>query len=193
MLQSTAQKTAAPGEAAFSNDNASRRPHARSGWRPSESATVLLAAPGLAVIAAEVAGNAALVRAASGGNAVHMHWRGCRAHRGPQRRSWPLARCRDREQRRMPRSTRVPTCHVCGYLPKPTQQRRARSHQDRHERSEVRAAILHVQPLSLLLLERVRARSHTQHVWSSKASYHSLAPPFPATPTTQQPYLAQSG
>ena len=70
VLQSTAQKTAAPGEAAFSNDNASRRPHARSGWRPSESATVLLAAPGLAVIAAEVAGNAALVRAASGGNAV---------------------------------------------------------------------------------------------------------------------------
>ena len=35
--------------------------------------TVLLAAPGLAENAAEVAGNPALVRTASGGNAVHAH------------------------------------------------------------------------------------------------------------------------
>ena len=83
----------------------SRGPHPRSGWRPSEPATVLLAAPGLAENAAEVAGNPALVRAASGGRQRRACApRGCRAHRGPQRCSWPVARCRDREQGRMPRS-----------------------------------------------------------------------------------------
>ena len=65
---------------AASDDNAIARTSSRSGWRPSEPATVLLAAPGLAENAAEVAGNAALVRAASGGNAVHMHWGGSAVH-----------------------------------------------------------------------------------------------------------------
>ena len=102
----------------------SRGPHPRSGWRPSEPATVLLAAPGLAENAAEVAGNPALVRAANGGRQRRACApRGCRAHRGPQRCSWPVARCRDREQCRMP-SSRQYTCsaHLCAcvavYLPK---------------------------------------------------------------------------
>ena len=78
---------------------------AAAGGPASEPATVLLAAPGLAENAAEVAGNPALVRAASGGRQRRACApRGCRAHRGPQRCSWPVARCRDREQGRMPRS-----------------------------------------------------------------------------------------
>lgn len=80
----------------------SRRPHARSGWRPCESAPVLLAAPGLAVNAAEVAGNAALVRAANGGHTRRAYAPAgvpCTPRASPRASALQLASdCRDREQ-----------------------------------------------------------------------------------------------
>ena len=152
VLQSTAQKTAAPGEAAFSNDNASRRPHARSGWRPSESATVLLAAPGLAVIAAEVAGNAALVRA----NGGHTPWCIYAPASGDSRPAgvpctagltaaaglWRDVEIASKDERRLVDARQGSALSPKGYL-----HERGRSVPIKlDDGAPVRAAILHVQP-----------------------------------------------
>ena len=89
----------------------SRGPHPRSGWRPSERAGH--GAAGRSRPRRD-RGRGCWQRGTRAGGKrrqrrAYALGRECRAHRGLKRRNWPLARCRDREQGRMPRSRQY-TC-----------------------------------------------------------------------------------
>ena len=152
VLQSTAQKIAAPLGMLRWTTMQSPGPHGRSDWRPSESATLLLAAPDLAENAAEVAGNAALVRA----NGGHTPWCIYAPASGDSRPAgvpctagltaaaglWRDVEIASKDERRLVDARQGSALSPKGYL-----HERGRSVPIKlDDGAPVRAAILHVQP-----------------------------------------------